>query len=42
MIRVGTKTAIVKGTYFGKHVDTTLSPGGCKLAQWEKIGQIFN
>jgi len=42
MIRVGTKTAIVKGTYFGKHIDTTLSPGGCKLAQWEKIGQIFN
>jgi hypothetical protein len=42
MIRVGTKTAIVKGTYFGKHIDTRLSPGGCQLAQWEKIGQIFN
>jgi Subtilisin inhibitor-like len=42
MIRVGTKTAIVKGTYFGKHIDTKLSPGGCQLAQWEKIGQIFN
>jgi hypothetical protein len=42
MIRVGTKTAIVKGTYFGKHVDTTFTPGGCKLAQWEQIGQIFN
>ena len=42
MIRVGTKTAIIKGTYFGKHIDTRLSPGGCQLAQWEKIGQIFN
>jgi hypothetical protein len=42
MIRVGTKTAIVKGTYFGKHIDAKLSPGGCQLAQWEKIGQIFN
>jgi len=42
MIRVGTKTAIVKGTYFGKHVDIRLSPSGCELAQWEKIGQIFN
>jgi Subtilisin inhibitor-like len=42
MIRVGTKTAIVKGTYFGKHVDTTFTPGGCRLAQWEQIGQIFN
>jgi hypothetical protein len=42
MIRVGTKTAIVKGTYFGKPVDARLSPGGCYLTQWEKIGQIFN
>lgn len=42
MIRVGTKTAIIKGTYLGKHVDIKLSPGGCQLAQWEKIGQIFN
>jgi hypothetical protein len=42
MIRVGTKTAIIKGTYYGKHIDTTLTAGGCQLAQWEKIGQIFN
>ncbi len=42
MIRVGTKTAIVKGTYFGKQVDTTFTPGGCDLAHWEQIGQIFN
>jgi Subtilisin inhibitor-like len=42
MIRVGTKTAIVKGTYFGRHVDTRFMPGGCGLAQWEQIGPIFN
>jgi hypothetical protein len=42
MIRVGTKTAVVKGTYFGRHVDTTFLPGGCGLAQWREIGQIFN
>jgi Subtilisin inhibitor-like len=42
MIRVGTKTAVVKGTYFGKQVDTTFTPGGCDLAHWEQLGQIFN
>jgi hypothetical protein len=42
MIMVGSKTAIVKGTYFGKHVDTTFTEGGCDLARWAKIGQIFN
>jgi len=42
MIRVGTKTAIVEGTYFGRHVDTTFMPGGCGLAQWRQIGTIFN
>jgi hypothetical protein len=42
MIRVGTKTAIIKGTYFGKHIDMTLVQGGCQLAEWAKIGQIFN
>src|SRR5580700_11272067 len=42
MIRVGTKTAIVKGTYFGKQVDTKFTPGGCDLAKWNQVGQIFN
>ena len=42
MIRVGTKTAVVKGTYFGRHVDTTFMPGGCGLGQWQEIGRIFN
>jgi len=42
MIRVGTKTAVIEGTYFGKHVDTRLTPGGCELAKWNEVGQIFN
>jgi hypothetical protein len=42
MIIVGTKTAIVKGTYFGRHVDTTFMPGGCDLAKWQQIGSIFS
>ncbi len=42
MIQVGAKTARVKGIYFGKQIDTTLTEGGCQMAQWEQIGQIFN
>jgi len=42
MIMVGTKTAIVKGTYFGHPVDVTFTEGGCDLARWARIGQIFN
>jgi len=42
MIRVGTKTAIIEGTYYGKHVDTRFTPGGCDLAKWNEIAQIFN
>jgi hypothetical protein len=42
MILASSKTAIVKGTYFGQHVDTTFIQGGCQLARWAKIGQIFN
>ncbi|HTW05245.1 MAG TPA: SSI family serine proteinase inhibitor [Streptosporangiaceae bacterium] len=42
MIMVGSKAAIVKGTYFGKHVDRTFVDGGCDLPSWAKIGQIFN
>ena len=42
MIRVGTKTAVIKGTYFGRHVDTTFMPGGCGLPLWHEIGAIFN
>ena len=39
---LGSKTAVVTGTYFGQHVDTTFVQGGCQLARWAKIGQIFN
>jgi hypothetical protein len=42
MIIVGSKTAIVKGTYFGKHIDRTFVEGGCDLPSWAKLGQIFN
>jgi hypothetical protein len=42
MIMVGAKTAVVKGTYFGQHIDTTFTEGGCNIARWAKIGQIFN
>jgi hypothetical protein len=42
MIMAGTRTAIVKGTYFGQHIDTTFTQGGCQLARWAKVGQIFN
>ena len=41
MIRFGTKTATVKGTYFGRHVNTTFTPGGCGLPLWHEIGAIF-
>jgi hypothetical protein len=42
MIMVGTKVAKVQGTYFGQHIDTTFTEGGCQLPRWAKIGQIFN
>jgi hypothetical protein len=42
MIRVGTETAVVRGTYFGRPVDTTFRPGGCGLPLWHEIGAIFN
>ena len=42
MIAVGTKTAVVEGTYFGQPVHTTFVQGGCDIERWAKIGQIFN
>jgi Subtilisin inhibitor-like len=41
MIVAGTREAKVTGTYFGRHIDTTFSQGGCQEARWTKIGQIF-
>ncbi len=42
MIRVGTKSAVIEGTYYGRHVDAKFTPGGCDLAKWNEVGQIFN
>ncbi len=41
LIIAGTKVAKVTGIYFGQHVDTTFTQGGCQLPRWAKIGQIF-
>ncbi len=41
MIIAGTKEAKVTGIYFGQHIDTTFTQGGCQLARWDRIGQIF-
>jgi hypothetical protein len=42
MILAGTRVATVTGVYFGQHVNTTFTQGGCNLPRWAKIGQIFN
>ena len=42
MIIAGTRVARVSGIYFGQHVNTTFTQGGCNLPRWAKIGQIFN
>jgi Subtilisin inhibitor-like len=42
MIRIGSETATIKGVWFGKKVDSVLTDGGCAMARWTKIGQIFN
>jgi Subtilisin inhibitor-like len=42
MIPAGTNTATVKGTWFGKHVDTTFNQSGCGMLRWKRIGEIFN
>jgi hypothetical protein len=41
MILAAARVARVTGTYFGQHVDTTFTQGGCQGARWAKIGQIF-
>ena len=42
MIQVGSKTATVTGTWFGKKVNLTLTDGGCGLGRWTEYGKIFN
>jgi len=39
---IGTRTATVKGTWFGYPVDATFIQSGCGLPRWTKISQIFN
>ncbi len=42
MILASSERAIIKGWWFGKRVDMVMTDGGCSLARWSKIGQIFN
>jgi Subtilisin inhibitor-like len=42
MILAGTKTAVVKGTWFGKHIDSSFNRSACGMLRWRKIGQIFS
>jgi hypothetical protein len=42
MIPAGTKTAVVKGTWFGKHIDTSFNRSACGMLRWRKVGQIFS
>jgi hypothetical protein len=42
MILANSKSAIVNGTWYGKRVSITLRDGGCDLARWSEVGQIFN
>lgn len=42
MIVAGSKSAKITGTWHGKPVNVTMVDGGCWLARWGKIGQIFN
>jgi hypothetical protein len=42
MIPAGTKVATVRGSWFGRHVDSSFNRSGCGLPRWDKVGQIFN
>jgi hypothetical protein len=42
MIPADTKTAVVKGTWFGKHIDTSFNRSACGMLRWRKVGQIFS
>jgi hypothetical protein len=42
MIVAGTKVAAVRGTWYGRPVNVTMSQGGCWLSRWAEVGQIFN
>lgn len=42
MILADTPVVKVTGIYFGHHINTTFTRGGCGEARWTKIGQIFH
>jgi Subtilisin inhibitor-like len=42
MIVAGSEVAKIRGTWHGKPVNITMNQGGCWLARWNEIGQIFN
>jgi hypothetical protein len=42
MIVAGTKVATVRGSWYGKPINVTISQGGCWLSRWAEVGQIFN
>ena len=42
MILASAKTASIKGTYYGRPVDTTIRDGGCGFTLWTKLGQVVN
>lgn len=42
MILADAGHVVVSGTYLGQKVHETVVDGGCDLARWSKLGQIFN
>jgi hypothetical protein len=42
MIMADAKSYIVNGTFFGKPIHESIVDGGCELARWAQLGQIFN
>jgi Subtilisin inhibitor-like len=42
MIMADARTYIVYGTFLGQKVHQSIVDGGCTLARWNKLNQIFN
>jgi hypothetical protein len=42
MIMASAGRAEVSGTYLGKKVHETIVDGGCQLAHWQQLNQVFN
>lgn len=41
MIMASAGHVLVTGTFLGRHVHENLADGGCDLARWEKLKQVF-